>query len=103
MALMTIGSGATYVVSVGLPSVQMEFGVARGDASLPYTLLMIGFGFGGIFMGRPADKRGVMLPILIGMLSVMLAASIVSRLVSGAICDRIAGLRTLLLSGRCAV
>ncbi len=66
VALMTIGSGAMYVVSVVLPSVQKEFGVARADASLPYTLLMIGFGVGGIFMGRLADKRGVMLPILIG-------------------------------------
>ena len=66
VALMTIGSGAMYVVSVVLPSVQKEFGIARADASLPYTLLMIGFGLGGIFMGRLADKRGVMLPILIG-------------------------------------
>ncbi len=66
LALMTIGSGAMYVVAVVLPSVQKEFGVARADASLPYTLLMIGFGVGGIFMGRLADKRGVMLPILIG-------------------------------------
>src|SRR5687767_2993746 len=59
LALMTIGSGAMYVVSVVLPSVQQEFTVARADASLPYTLLMIGFGVGGIFMGRLADKRGV--------------------------------------------
>ena len=66
VVLMTIGSGAMYVVSVVLPSVQKEFGVARADASLPYMLLMIGFGVGGIFMGRLADRRGVMLPILIG-------------------------------------
>jgi hypothetical protein len=51
LALMTIGSGAMYVVSVVLPSVQKEFNVARADASLPYTLLMIGFGVGGVFMG----------------------------------------------------
>ena len=56
LALMTIGSGAMYVVSVVLPSVQKEFNVARADASLPYTLLMIGFGIGGIFMGRLADS-----------------------------------------------
>jgi MFS family permease len=66
VVLMTIGSGAMYVVSVVLPSVQKEFGIARADASLPYTLLMIGFGLGGVFMGRLADRRGVMLPILIG-------------------------------------
>ena len=53
-------------MSVVLPAVQNEFGVARADASLPYTLLMIGFGIGGIFMGRLADRVGVMLPMLIG-------------------------------------
>src|SRR6187402_621361 len=83
LALMTIGSGAMYVVSVVLPSVQKEFNVARADASLPYTLLMIGFGIGGIFMGRLADKRGVMLPVLIG--SVGLAAGFVLAGLSGGI------------------
>jgi len=66
LALMTIGSSAMYVVSVVLPEVQKEFGVARADASLPYTLLMIGFGVGGIVMGKLADRRGVMWPSLIG-------------------------------------
>ncbi|HEY0855490.1 MAG TPA: MFS transporter [Albitalea sp.] len=66
LALMTIGSSGMYVVAVVLPSVQAEFGVARADASLPYTLMMIGFGLGGILMGRLADRRGVMLPVLIG-------------------------------------
>ena len=66
LLLMTIGSSAMYVVAVVLPSVQAEFGVARADASLPYTLLMIGFGVGGVFMGRLADRRGVAVPLLIG-------------------------------------
>jgi len=66
LALMTIGSSAMYVIAVVLPAVQKEFGVARADASLPYTLLMVGFGVGGIFMGRLADRRGVMLASLIG-------------------------------------
>ena len=66
LALMTVGSSAMYVVAVVLPVVAREFGVSRADASLPYTLLMIGFGIGGIFMGRLADRRGVMLPSLIG-------------------------------------
>ncbi len=66
LALMTIGSSAMYVVSVVLPAVQAEFGVARADASLPYTALMIGFGIGGIVMGRLADRHGVMLPLMIG-------------------------------------
>jgi MFS family permease len=66
LALMTIGSGVMYVVAVVLPTVQADFGVARSDASLPYTLLMVGFGLGGILMGRLADRRGVMVPVLIG-------------------------------------
>ena len=66
LLLMTIGSSAMYVIAVVLPAVQQEFGVARAAASLPYTLLMIGFGVGGIFMGRLADRRGVMLPLMIG-------------------------------------
>ena len=45
-----------------------EFGVARADASLPYTLTMIGFGVGGILMGRLADRFGVMVPVMIGAL-----------------------------------
>ena len=66
LALMTIGSSAMYVVSVVLPAVQAEFGVARADASLPYTALMLGFGLGGIVMGRLADRYGVFVPMLIG-------------------------------------
>src|SRR5688500_10375607 len=66
LALMTIGSSAMYIVSVVLPTVQAEFGVARADASMPYTAMMVGFGIGGIVMGRLADRHGVMLPLLIG-------------------------------------
>jgi len=66
LALMTIGSSAMYVVSVVLPAVQAEFGVARADASLPYTLLMIGFGVGGIAMGKLADRFGVMVAVMVG-------------------------------------
>ena len=66
LLIMTVGSSGMYVISVVLPAVQAEFGVARAEASLPYTLLMIGFGVGGILMGRLADRHGVMRPLLIG-------------------------------------
>jgi MFS family permease len=49
-----------------LPAVQAEFGAERGAASLPFTLTMIGFGIGGVIMGRLADRRGIVLPVLIG-------------------------------------
>ena len=68
LTIMTIGASGMYVVAVVLPVAQAEFHVARADASLPYTLLMIGFGIGGILMGRLADRFGVMVPLLIGAL-----------------------------------
>src|SRR5262245_2813591 len=51
---------------VALPAVQVDFGVARGEASFPFTMTMIGFGLGGIFMGRLADRFGVLAPIVLG-------------------------------------
>ncbi len=66
LALMTIGNSGMYTVTVVLPRLQAEFGVTRADASLPYTLTMIGFGVGGIMMGRLSDRFGVMIPVMIG-------------------------------------
>jgi MFS family permease len=66
LALMTIGSGAMYIIAVVLPAVQAEFGVSRADASLPYTAMMVGFGLGGILLGKWADRYGVMRVVLIG-------------------------------------
>jgi len=79
LAIMTIGASAMYVVPVILPAVQADFGVTRADASTPYSLLMIGYGVGGFFMGRLADRRGLGLPLAIGAtclgLGYLLAAS----------------------------
>lgn len=66
LALITLGSSGMYVIAVVLPSVQADFGVNRADASLPYTVMMIGFGLGGMFMGWLSDRYGIMLPLLIG-------------------------------------
>ena len=65
LAVMTIGNGGMYAVVTVLPVVQAEFGVARADASLPYTMLMIGFGIGAMLMGRLADRFGVFVPVTI--------------------------------------
>jgi MFS family permease len=66
LALMTLGGAGMYIVTVALPLVQAEYGVDRSDASLPYTLTMVGFGLGGIVMGRLADRFGVVVPVVIG-------------------------------------
>jgi MFS family permease len=70
LILMTLGGSSMYVVSVVLPEVQRDFGVSRADASLPYTLMMLGFGAGGLAMGKLADKWGVHVALWIGAVGV---------------------------------
>lgn len=63
LALCTVGGVGMWSVVVALPAVQAQFGVARGAASLPYTLTMIGFGAGGVLMGRWSDRAGIARPV----------------------------------------
>jgi MFS family permease len=56
-------------VMVALPVIQTDFGVSRADASLPFTMVMIGFAGGGIVMGRLADRFGIAVPLGIGTLA----------------------------------
>jgi MFS family permease len=62
----TIGGVGLWSIQVALPVVQTEFGVARGDATLPYTMTMIGLVFGSILMGRLSDRYGIVLPVIAG-------------------------------------
>jgi MFS family permease len=66
LAISAIGGVGMWSMAVVLPAVQAEFGVARGEASLPYALTMLGFGVGGILMGRLADRFGIVVPVVIG-------------------------------------
>jgi len=68
--LMLLGNSGMYAVSVVLPTVQTEFGISRADASLPYTLCMLGFGLGGMWMGRWADRFGIARVLVVGALGV---------------------------------
>jgi MFS family permease len=64
LAIATVGGIGVWSVVVALPAVQAEFGVARGEASLPYTATMIGFGLGAVIVGKVADRVGVF-PLLV--------------------------------------
>ena len=83
LVLMTLGGVAMYGVVVVLPLIQAEFGVTRAEASLPYTLTMLGFGFGGILMGTLADRFGVIVPLLLG--STMLGIGLILAGLSGSL------------------
>jgi len=64
LLLGAIGSIGFWAVVVTLPAVQADFKVARADASLPYTLAMVGFGLGGVVIGRLVDRFGIVLPVV---------------------------------------
>jgi MFS family permease len=72
LALSTIGGVGMWSVVVALPAVQAEFSAARGAASFPYTLTMIGFGLSSIGLGRLADRFGIMVPVLGGGIAMIL-------------------------------
>ena len=66
LGLVVLGNSSMYVVSVVLPQVQAEFGIGRADASLPYTLMMVCLGLGGLWTGKMADKHGLTPVLLLG-------------------------------------
>jgi len=69
-ALGTIGSVGMWSMPVALQAVQTEFGVPRADASLPFTLAMLGFAFGGVAMGRLSDRFGIIAPVVCGAVAI---------------------------------
>jgi len=83
LALVTLGNSGMYVVAVVLPTVQAEFGVGRADASLPYTLMMVCLGLGGLVTGRMADRYGIAPVLRIG------AAAVAAGYLLAALSDNI--------------
>ncbi len=66
LAIGTIGSIGMWSFVVALPAVQADFGVSRADVSFPYTMTMLGFAFGGVLMGKLADRTGIFPPLVLG-------------------------------------
>ena len=55
----SIGSVGMWSVVVALPVVQGEFNASRGGASLAFTMVMLGFGLGGVVTGKMTDRLGI--------------------------------------------
>ena len=70
LGLVVLGNSSMYVVAVVLPTVQAEFGIGRAEAAMPYTLMMVCLGLGGIWTGRLADRHGLMPVLWVGALAV---------------------------------
>ena len=82
VCLGTIGGVGMWSVVVVLPAVQAEFGVARAGAALPYTLVTRGLVVGGVVMGRLSDRFGVVVPAVIGSVSLGLGYLAAARMES---------------------
>src|SRR5258708_32101690 len=66
LLLSTVAGVGLWSYIVALPVIQSDFGIARADASLPYTFVTIGFALGGVVMGRLVDRFGITTPAIIG-------------------------------------
>src|SRR4030081_930618 len=62
----SLGSVGMWSVVVALPAVQTEFAASRGTASLAFTLVMLGFGSGGVLTRKITDRYGIVTAIGLG-------------------------------------
>ncbi|MEQ8308941.1 MAG: MFS transporter [Hoeflea sp.] len=59
LAIALVGNVGMWAIIVIMPAVQREFGVDRADASIPYTMTMVGFALGNLLIGRAVDRFGI--------------------------------------------
>ena len=76
LLLASVGGAGIWVIAVVLKTVQTDFGVDRGTASIAYFACMIGFGVGSVLMGMLADRIGMFLTVIIA--SVCLSLGFIS-------------------------
>lgn len=80
LAIAAVGNVGMWAIVTIMPGVEAEYGVTRADASLPYTLAMVGYGIGTIVIGRAVDRVGVTVSLWVAALASLLGyvASILS-------------------------
>lgn len=66
----SLGSVGMWSVVVVIPIVQADFGATRGAASLAFTCAMLGFGSGGVLMGKLSDRLGIVPAIALGIIGI---------------------------------
>ncbi|SDW50217.1 Cyanate permease [Ruegeria halocynthiae] len=59
LAIATVVNVGMWAVVVVMPAIEADFGAGRAAASMPYTLTMIGFAFGNMWLGKLVDHMGV--------------------------------------------
>ncbi|MDP6705989.1 MAG: MFS transporter [Alphaproteobacteria bacterium] len=79
LALMTIGGAGMFSIVVALKPLAAEFGASRSATAIAYTVTTVGFGLGGVLMGRLADRVGIVLPTLVGAVALALGFFLAGR------------------------
>ncbi len=64
LAIATVANVGMWAVIVVMPAVEVEFGAGRAEASMPYTLAMIGFALGNMWLGQLVDRMGVTMALI---------------------------------------
>ncbi len=59
LAIATVANVGMWAVIVVMPAIETQFGASRAEAAMPYTLAMIGFGLGNMWLGQVVDRLGV--------------------------------------------
>jgi len=50
LAIGTVANVGMWAIIVIMPAVEVEFGAGRAEASMPYTLTMVGFALGNLLI-----------------------------------------------------
>jgi len=79
LLLHSIGLAAPNMLFVTLKPIAADLGSDRWVPSMAYSLMMIGAGVGGIFMGWWMDKRGILQPVAFGSVMIALGAFVASQ------------------------
>jgi MFS family permease len=83
LAIAVIGNVGMWAIIVIMPAVQREFAVDRADASIPYTMTMVGFALGNLLIGRAVDRFGITTALIGAALTI--AAGFAAAAISGSI------------------
>jgi MFS family permease len=59
LAVAVLANTGMWMVIAVLPDIERDFGATRAAASMPYTLTMVGFAFGNLWVGRLVDRLGI--------------------------------------------
>lgn len=70
LAIAMIANVGMWAIIVIMPAVEAEFAAGRAEASMPYTLTMIGFALGNFVIGKAVDRFGVTVSLIAAALGI---------------------------------